>query len=546
MSLDDTQSSAEIIMNSVIQDVRYELDNEQSPSTDYESIHSSPELHKLVLLVRICRYEQEPVGPELFTQSRIRELCNSTKSHYDPFDIELMSEYEACLTFKREVTLGMVAGELMSIEDWMGVPVVITVLILGRNKIEAILEARERHRQIVRQKEIENGGDLRVRDRELQEEKVKLEQETQDYSGKQRNLEKIVEGLSEKIQKIETQPISGKGFSTSSAQNFLGSFGNFTISFQVKADLDIGKFSGTEPVPDNELTFDQWRIDVRSYQTSVPDHILLPAARKLIVGKAQLVVRTLGPNYSVEDIIKCLAREYEGVANSDIVFKEFYQLKQERGEKVQIFSIRLRDALTNLTSRFPERVPAKDHDKMLRDRFFYGIKAEMRNSIRHLYDDEKVTFGELLMKARRNEDEEVLAKVTSKSVSVDTEIKDGLEEKVDKLLAVAKSSQYNVEKGKRDSGQTPKQTPTNSRQNTPTKRDGDVRNNLKGPEANASGPFPEGLRPIQCFKCRGWGHPRRFCPSRLNYTRGGITREPPSPAKNETARPHLQNLNPQN
>ena len=217
-----------------------------------------------------------------------------------------------------------------------------------------------------------------------------------------------------------------------------GSFGNLTTSFQVKADLDIGKFSGTEPIPDNELTFDQWRIDVRSYQTSVPDHILLPAVRKSIVGKAQSVVRTLGPNYSVEDVIKCLVREYEGVASSDIVFKEFYQLKQERGEKVQIFSIRLRDALTNLTSRFPERVPAKDHDKMLRDRFFYGIKAKMRNSIRHLYDDEKVTFGELLMKARRNKDEEVLAKVTSKSVSVDTEIKDGLEEKVDKLLAVAK------------------------------------------------------------------------------------------------------------
>ena len=400
MSLDDTQSSAEIIVNSVIQDVRYELDNERSPSTDYESIHSSPELHKLVLLVRIRQYEQEPIGPELFTQDRIRELCNSTKSHYEPFDIELMSEYKACLTFKRDVTLGMVVGELMSIEDWMGVPVVITVLILGRDKIGAILEAQERHRQIVRQKEIENGGDLRVRDRELQEEKVKLEREIQDYSGKQRNLEKIVEGLREKIQKMETQPISGKGFSISSAQNLSGSFGNLTTSFQVKADLDIGKFSGTEPVPDNELTFDQWKIDVRSYQTSVPDHILLPAVRKLIVGKAQLVVQTLGPNYSVEDIIKCLAREYEGVASSDIVFKEFYQLKQERGEKVQIFSIRLRDALTNLTSRFPERVLAKDHDKMLRDRFFYGIKAEMRNSIRHLYDDEKVTFGELLMKAR--------------------------------------------------------------------------------------------------------------------------------------------------
>ena len=111
-----------------------------------------------------------------------------------------------------------------------------------------------------------------------------------------------------------------------------------------------------------------------------------------------------------------------------------------------------------MTSRFPERVLAKDHDKMLRDRFFYGIKAEMRNSITHLYDNETVTFGELLMKVRRNKDEEVLAKVTSKSVSVDAEIKNGLEEKVDKLLEVAKSSQYSVEKEKRDIGHTPKQT----------------------------------------------------------------------------------------
>ena len=67
-----------------------------------------------------------------------------------------------------------------------------------------------------------------------------------------------------------------------------------------------------------------------------------------------MVVRTLRPSYIVEDVVKCLAREYEGVASSDIVFKEFYQLKQERGEKVQVFSIRLRDALADLSSRFPK------------------------------------------------------------------------------------------------------------------------------------------------------------------------------------------------
>ena len=281
----------------------------------------------------------------------------------------------------------------------------------------------------------------------------------------------MVESLTDKVQKLETQPVSGKGLVTSSTQNLSGSFGNLTTSFQVKADLNLGKFSGIEPVPDNELTFDQWRVDVRSYQVNVPDHILLPAICKSIIGKAQSVVRMWGPSYTVEDVIKCLAREYEGVASSDIVFKEFYQLKQERGEKVQVFSIRLRDALANLSSRFPERVPREDHERMLRDRFFYEIRAEMRNSIWHLYDDEKVTFGELLLKARRNEHEEVLVRVTSKASSVETETKDGLKEKDDKLLAMAKSGQMEKGNDKRDRSRTPKSTPTNSGQNTPTKRD---------------------------------------------------------------------------
>ena len=50
----------------------------------------------------------------------------------------------------------------------------------------------------------------------------------------------------------------------------------------------------------------------------------------------------------------------------------------------------------------------------------------------------------------------------------------------------------------------------------------DIRQNLRGPEPSAAGPFGETnvSRPVQCFRCRGWGHPKRLCPSRLNYTWG--------------------------
>ena len=116
------------------------------------------------------------------------------------------------------------------------------------------------------------------------------------------------------------QPLHAQGFMTSSSQN-VSTFGNLSTSFQVKADIDIGKFSSTEPTPANELKFDQWCIDVKSYQANYPNNILLPTIRKLIVGKAKLVIRHLGSSYTVDEVLAILTQEYEGVASSDVILR---------------------------------------------------------------------------------------------------------------------------------------------------------------------------------------------------------------------------------
>ena len=242
--------------------------------------------------------------------------------------------------------------------------------------------------------------------------------------------------------------------------------------FNLKANLDIGKFSGTKPTLSDELTFNQWCINVKSYQASYPDNILLPAIRKSIVGKAKSVIRYLGPLYTVDEVITVLTQEYEGVASSDVIFKDFYQLKQEQSEKVQDFSICLRDMLTRLSIRFPYRVPKGDHDKILKDHFFYGIRADIRNSIRHLYDDEVVTFSQLLVKARRNEEEDNTSKLVNKSAVAEST----LEHRVDKLIERS-NGQFNTnpirvpQDANRNYGRSPFQQNQRSRGNfgqTPT------------------------------------------------------------------------------
>ena len=248
----------------------------------------------------------------------------------------------------------------MVIESWGDLPILVTVVIIKRSKVDAIVEARQKHRKEQKDRELKDLEMLKQGQYDLHEEvgqvatqKDALKQKMLDHDVKQRDLLKTVEQLTEKVTKLETQPLHAQGFMTSSSQN-VSTFGNLSMSFQVRADIDIGQFSGTEPTPADELNFDQWCIDVKSYQASYPDNFLLPAIRKSIVGKAKSVIRHLGPSYTADEVLAILTQEYEGVASSDVIFKDFYQLKQERNERVQIFSIQLRDMLTKLSIQFPD------------------------------------------------------------------------------------------------------------------------------------------------------------------------------------------------
>ena len=219
--------------------------------------------------------------------------------------------------------------------------------------------------------------DLEEEFKEVVTQREEFARQLNDNVKKQTNLLKVVEQLTEKVSKLETQPFQTPGFMMFSSQNVSNPFGNLSTSFQVKANIDIGKFSGMELTPSDELNFNQWCIDVKSYQSSYPNNILLPAVQKSIVSRAKSIIQHLGPSYTVEGVVSVLTQEYKGVASSDVIFKEFYQLRQEQNEKVQVFSIQLRDALTRLSLRFPDRAPKEDQDKTLKDHFFYGIHPDL-------------------------------------------------------------------------------------------------------------------------------------------------------------------------
>ena len=40
-----------------------------------------------------------------------------------------------------------------------------------------------------------------------------------------------------------------------------------------------------------------------------------------------------------------------------------------------------------------------------------------------------------------------------------------------------------------------------------------MRNKLKGPGTSTAGPFRKGKKPVQCYRCNGWGHYKLQCPN---------------------------------
>ena len=105
----------------------------------------------------------------------------------------------------------------------------------------------------------------------------------------QQKLAQLVEGLGMQLSQLQINPVpnvAGKDFPTPGGSQIQGLSPMPNHQFRIQTDLDLGKFSGLDLVPTNELTFEQWLSDIRAYQRQFPEFVLLPAVRKSIQGRA--------------------------------------------------------------------------------------------------------------------------------------------------------------------------------------------------------------------------------------------------------------------
>ena len=74
----------------------------------------------------------------------------------------------------------------------------------------------------------------------------------------QLQLTQLVEGLKKQLSQLQINSVpnvTGKDFPTPGGSQVQGLSPMPNHQFRIQTDLDLGKFSGSDPIPTNELTF---------------------------------------------------------------------------------------------------------------------------------------------------------------------------------------------------------------------------------------------------------------------------------------------------
>ena len=199
--------------------------------------------------------------------------------------------------------------------------------------------------------------------------------------------------------------------------------------------LRIPTFSGSTPPGKNEATFAQWIYEVRDAEARFSESIIRTWISRSLRGPPADVVRNLGPQTTVKDILSKLETMHGAVAPFDVIMKKLFSLRQEKTEGVTDYAIRLETTIASIHQDHPYQMTLAYMEASRRDRFFQGLKRSYRDSLRYLYDT-GAPYESILRAARKTEAEAEHGKTTEAAMARGAE---GASAEVLKELACIKS-----------------------------------------------------------------------------------------------------------
>ena len=179
----------------------------------------------------------------------------------------------------------------------------------------------------------------------------------------------------------------------------------------------LTQFSGTEPVPKNESSFEDWKAETQCLikSTVYPDYIVSQAIRNSLKGHARKALSTLDPLTNSDGIISKLESLFGNVASGLSILQEFFTAAQKSDETVTMWGLRIEEILQRAIEKGEVASDRKNH--LLKDKFWRSLHSFDLKIATKVYFDKISDFEVLRSKVREEERELKTHKTTIETAS---------------------------------------------------------------------------------------------------------------------------------
>lgn len=173
----------------------------------------------------------------------------------------------------------------------------------------------------------------------------------------------------------------------------------------------ISQFSGIEPIPKNESSFETWKLEIQCLMKTYPDFLVAQAIRNSLKGPARKALISIKPSAKAPELLTKLENVFGNVASGESVLHEFYTASQRSDESVTMWGLRLEEIVQKAVEK--GHINESQKNEMLRTKFWRALHSvELKNATRVYF--EQIKEFELLRRKVRAEEYEMC---TTKAVS---------------------------------------------------------------------------------------------------------------------------------
>ena len=228
------------------------------------------------------------------------------------------------------MSVGEAARLLHGTHDWLGQVMRISCLLSTRGSIEGIVDDQEKGRSHL--------ADLEQDQRRVQEEQEHVRVEQAAHAA---HLERVLAQFSHKVQKVEE--LQKNAMAAASAHMMTAPHSAVSVtgsqaSTKISKPPALPNFPRTDPVPKDEGSYEQWKFQVTgALKVCMEEAVRSVIVRSVRGGEVHEMMSFLGFDGDLTDILEKVEKHFGKQLSGDRLQQEFYQLSQEKSEKIRQF-----------------------------------------------------------------------------------------------------------------------------------------------------------------------------------------------------------------